>query len=137
MNDVRRRDDRGSMAVEVVMLTPVLMMFALLVVAAGRYVSVEGDIDAAARDAARAASLEDSRLEAIAAANRVVQESLDSDTDCAGVGFGGTWAAGGNVQVTLNCKVSYSGLGLIGLPGSVDIDSTSSVPLDPYRTFDR
>lgn len=135
-SEARRRDERGSMAVEIVILTPVLMMFALLVVAAGRYVSAEGDIDAAARDAARAASLQDSRTEAIAAANEVVASSLDPDTHCAEpVGFGGTWGAGGSVVITLDCQVSYDGLGLIGLPGSVDIDSSSTVPLDPYRTF--
>ena len=47
------------MAVEVVILAPVLLMFVMLVVAGGRYVSVQGDIEAAARDAARAASLQD------------------------------------------------------------------------------
>ena len=37
-----RRDERGSMAVEIVILTPVLMMFVMLIVACGRYVAVQG-----------------------------------------------------------------------------------------------
>ena len=39
----RGRDERGSMAVEVVVLIPVLFMFTLFVVAGGRYVSARAD----------------------------------------------------------------------------------------------
>ena len=49
--------ERGAMAVEVVLLAPVLVAFVILVVAMGRYVSVRGDVEAAARDAARAGSV--------------------------------------------------------------------------------
>ena len=51
----RTRGERGSMAVEVVILTPVLA-FVLLIVACGRYVAVKGEVEATARDAVRAAS---------------------------------------------------------------------------------
>ena len=44
------------MAVEVVMLVPVLLLVMLLVVAMGRYVSAQGAVAAAARDAVRSAS---------------------------------------------------------------------------------
>lgn len=130
------RDERGSMAVEIVILTPVLMMFVLLVVAFGRYVAAEGDIEATARDAARAASMELSRSAAQDVAQRVVATSLDADTDCAPPEVSGTWAPGGEISVSLDCRVSYEGLGLIGVPGSVNIDTTSSVPLDPYRRYE-
>lgn len=131
-----RRDEQGSMAVEIVILTPVLMGFVLLIVAFGRYVSIQGDIEATARDAARAASLETSRGAAQQAAHRVVASSLEAKTDCAAPQLGGRWGAGGEVSVSLDCRVSYDGLGLIGLPGSVSIDATSFVPLDPYRRFE-
>lgn len=131
----RCRSDRGSMAVEIVILTPVLMAFVMLIVAGGRYVAVKGDIEATARDAARAASLERDFGSATASAGAVVGSSLEKDTTCQApsVGPAGTFVAGGLVTVQLTCQVSYDGLGLIGLPGSVAVNATSSAPLDPYR----
>jgi Flp pilus assembly protein TadG len=128
------RDQRGSMAVEAVIVAPVLLMFAMLVVAGGRYVGVQGDIQAAARDAARAAALEDTRGEAEQAARSTIAASLDG-SDCA-VAFNADWRPDGTVSVLLRCQVSYDGLGLIGLPGSVSIDADSRVRLDPYRRLE-
>lgn len=122
------------MAVEVVILTPVLLMFIYLIVAGGRYVAVQGEVEATARDAARAASFERSFGAAQAVAADVMNSSLDPDVSCQGLSFGGTsFVAGGQVTVTLDCRVSYDGLGLIGLPGSVSVDGTSTAPLDQYR----
>ncbi len=130
-----RRDERGSMAVEIVILTPVLFMFAMLVVAGGRYVGVEGDIEAAARDAARAASLETSEREARSAASAIVSQSLEGMTCPVDVGTA-NWGPDGSVTVSVRCAVSYEGLGLIGLPGSVDIEAESTIRLDPYRKYE-
>lgn len=129
-------DERGSMAVEIVLLTPLLMAFIMFVIMCGRYVSVRGDVDAAARDAARAASLEVSHGAAEAAARQVVSQSLDSETTCTGVYLDGAWGAGGTVVVRLQCSVSYDGLGLIGVPGRASVDAESAVPLDPYRRYE-
>ena len=52
----RRRDERGSAAVELVLLTPLLVSLMLFVVALGRMASAEGTVDDAARDAARSAA---------------------------------------------------------------------------------
>lgn len=132
----RRRTERGSMAIEVVILAPVLMLFVLLIVACGRYVAVRGDVEATARDAARAASLEISAGTARSVAGQVVSSSLDEPTSCSQVTLGGTWGAGGTAVVRLTCSVSYEGLGLIGVPGSVSINTESTVPLDPYRRYE-
>ena len=129
-----RRDQRGSMAVELVILAPLLMMFAMLVVAGGRYVDAEGDVQAAARDAARAASLQDTIGEARQAAQGTIAASLDRD-GCT-VGFDADWQPDGTVSVTLRCQVPYGDLGLLGLPGSVTVDAESHVRLDPYRRFE-
>jgi hypothetical protein len=120
------------MAVEVVILTPVLMMFVMLIAACGRYVAVQGDIQATARDAVRAASLERTVDAAHAAATQIVQQSLDDGTTCRPLGLSG-FAAGGVVRVDLDCEVSYRGLGLIGLPGSVSVQTMSQAPIDIYR----
>ncbi|MEO9325872.1 TadE family protein [Nocardioides sp. C4-1] len=134
---VRRRGERGSMAVEVVLLIPVLFLFVLLIVMLGRYVAVRGDVDATARDAARAASLEPSRQAADAAARSIVNASLDSETTCGpgGIDVQLDWRPEGQVTVELNCTVSFEGLGLIGVPGTVGVGGSSSIPLDPYRSY--
>ncbi len=134
----RRRDarsERGSMAVEIVLLTPVLMAFVILIVMFGRYVAVRGDVDATARDAARAASFENSLPAARQAAAATVRASLDKETTCADIEVNGPFEAGGEVTVVLHCRVSFDGLGLIGVPGSVAVEGSSTVPLDPYRSF--
>jgi len=132
----RRRGDRGSMAVEVVLLTPVLLMFTLLVVAGGRYVSVRGDIEAAARDAARAASYERSVSAAQTAAQDAARASLDNGTDClVPPPVVDTGSEPMIVTVSLDCSVSYDGLGLIGLSGTLPVNAESKAPLDTYRRF--
>jgi Flp pilus assembly protein TadG len=121
------------MAVEVVLLTPVLVMFVLLVVAGGRYVGVRGDIEAAARDAVRAASYQRDYADARAAAAQAAGASLDASTDCAAPTLGGDFVAGGVITVELRCSVPYDGLGLVGLSGALGVTAQSSAPLDTYR----
>ena len=133
----RSRDERGSMSVEVVLMVPILVMFTLLVLAGGRYVAVRADIDAAARDAARAASFERSESAARAAAYdaAVASDVNDSFSSCEVAGINGSFQAGGVIDVTVRCRVSNTGLGLIGLNGSRDFEATSSAPIDEYRRF--
>ena len=121
------------MAVEVVILAPVMMAFVMLIVACGRYVAVKGDMEATARDAVRAASLERDYGAASSAAGAVVSDSLDPETQCTRSRVTGNFVSGGIVTVRLDCQVSYDGLGLIGLPGSVDVNASSSAPIDLYR----
>jgi Flp pilus assembly protein TadG len=132
---VLRRSERGSMAVEIVILAPVMLAFMMLVVAAGRLVAVKGDLEAASRDAARAASLERDVGTAQSRATEVVDASLDKGTiNCEQPSLGGSnFVSGGLVRVTLDCQVSYSGLGLIGLPGSISVKTSSASPIDVYR----
>lgn len=127
------RDERGSMAVEVVLMTPILVMFTLLVVAGGRYVSIRADIEAAARDAARAASFERAPADAEAAAQNAISAQLDAAWTCEPAQLGGDFVAGGVVEVRLNCRVSNDGLGLIGLGGSVPMNVSGAAPLDTWR----
>lgn len=128
--------ERGSMAIEVVGLTPVLVAVLLLVVAAGKYVDRVADVEAVARDAARAATLERTEWEAAAAANRVVnnaQARLYDGATCDDVVIGGTFAAGQTISVTVRCQLPWSGLGFIGLGGSLTIERDAQSPLDQWR----
>jgi len=130
----RRTGQRGSMAIEIVLLTPVLMSFTMLVVAGGRLVGRQGDVDSAARDAARAASIERTADAAITVAQAVAADALPDGAACqpAAVDIS-RWAQGGSVGVTIRCQVSYAGLGLIGLPGSAGVQGSSVAPLDQFR----
>jgi Flp pilus assembly protein TadG len=120
------------MAVEMVILAPVMLAFALLVVACGRYVAVRGDVEAASRDAVRAASLERTGSKAAAAADRVAAVAVEHPERCAPAELTGEFVPGSTITVTVTCDVSYAGLGLLGLPGSKRVSASSSAPLDTY-----
>ncbi len=53
----RDRHEDGSAAVEIVLITPILIALLLFIVMLGRVEAAHATVDAAARDAARAASL--------------------------------------------------------------------------------
>ena len=135
--EVRKRQqhvvDRGSMAVEIVVLVPALLMVLLLVVAFGRYVSAEGDAQATARDAVRAATLERDPVSALAAAQGVATASVPTSMVCQPVTLDGAFVAGRTVSVTLDCEISWSNLGFIGLTGTAHVRASSAAPLDTYR----
>lgn len=134
MEPARQDPQAGSMAVEMTLMTPVLVAFLLLVISAGRFVAVRGEVEAAGRDAARAASMTRDLGSATLAAQQASNVFVDGRWRCAPVQLGESdWRPGGTVTVTLSCQVRYADLGLIGLPGSVTVTRNSSAPLDEYR----
>ncbi len=130
---MRRGDDTGSMAVEIVVLVPVLVMIMVLVVAFGRYVNAEGDVEALAREAVRAATLERDETSARAAAQAAATAMVPDTITCAPVQVTGDFTPGGRVSVEVTCQVPWANLGLIGLNGSGTVTATSAAPLDLYR----
>lgn len=121
------------MAVELVILTPVLVAFILLVVAFGRYVAVRGEVEALTRDAVRQASAQRTAADALSAATATVAAARKPERTCTTPVLSGAFVPSGILTVTLTCEVSYAGLGLIGLPGSATVRATSAAPLDTYR----
>jgi hypothetical protein len=121
------------MAVEMVLLTPVMVAFLLLVIAFGRYVAVRGEVEAASRDAVRAASLERTARGAENAAGATVTAALAGRWTCPQMFLDGRFAAGETITFHLECSVPLTGLGLLGLPGNVSVKADSSAPLDLYR----
>jgi len=128
--------ERGSMAIEVVILVPMLLMIMGLIVAFGRFVTTQGDVRAASRDAVRAATLERDAGSAEQAARKAAEASLPSDASCQPATLSGRFEAGEVITVRLDCQVSWAGLGFIGLNGSTHVVETSSAPLDRYRRVD-
>lgn len=136
-----RRSDRGSATLELVVLTPVLLAVLLLVVAAGRITAAHGQVDNAARDAARAASLTRSLPAAQVAAEQMAHASLDAEhLTCQHlqlqVSGGFTVPAGqvASVRVALSCTAALADLALPGLPGARTERAVYDAPLDTYRS---
>ncbi|WP_233359080.1 TadE/TadG family type IV pilus assembly protein [Thermomonospora amylolytica] len=132
----RRRDDRGGLSLELVLLTPVFVMFLMLLAAAGRVVDAKSQIDGAARDAARAASIARSAGDAEAYAGRAAARSLAGHHWCRGgpqvVTDTGQWGPGGRVTVTVTCTVDLGDLAFLGLPGSRTFTGDAVAPIDTY-----
>jgi len=123
--------------VELVLLTPVLVAFFLLMVALGRMAQIRGDVDGAARAAAPAASIRldagdasaDAQTTAAATLGqgKVTCQSLAVSTDTS------AFHAGGWVAVDVSCSVSLSDLTLLGLPGAKTYQSHFVAPIDTFR----
>ena len=125
--------ERGSMSVEMIVLVPVLLLIVMIAVAGGRLVSAEGMVQAAARDAARAASIERSAGEADAAARRSLAAADTAKARCSGGVDVGGFGRGGTVTATVSCRVELSDLGLVFLPGATTVTANSTAPVDTWR----
>jgi Flp pilus assembly protein TadG len=135
-----RRDERGTMALELVIMTPVLVAFMMLMVGVGRIVSAQSQVDSAARDAVRDASIARSSGEAQSRADAAARASLDKYNWCQGGPSTQTdtsaWEPGGRVAVTVTCDADLGGLSLIGLPGTKVMTGRATAPLDTFRRTD-
>lgn len=127
------------MAVEFVIAAPLLVVLMLLVSAGGQWISLSGNVSAAARDAARAASLARNGTAAAADAQNAAQSDLGKTCEGAGatanvVPLGGTggFATATVVQVTVSCVANLSAFTDIGFPVSQTFTDTATAPLDPF-----
>jgi Flp pilus assembly protein TadG len=131
--------DEGLAALELAILTPLIIAMLLLVVGLGRVSHGRQLIDQAAAAAARAAALTNAPGPASSAARHAAQDTLSQ----AGVSCGqlrvavntGAFRPGGYVDVTVRCTASLSGLALAGMPGSVTLSATSRSVLEAHRDF--
>lgn len=131
------RGDPGSASLELVLITPALIVLLLFVVFVGRLEQARGDVDRAARDAARAASTarssDEARSQGEAAARSTLQSGgvtcralkVDVNVD--------DFAPGGSVAATVTCDVDLADVALLGVPGSRTLTAAFSEPVDVYR----
>jgi Flp pilus assembly protein TadG len=140
------RAKRGSISVELAVLAPGLVLLLLLVAAGARVVEVQGHIDGAARDAARAATLGRSQQEADQLARQAALADLGSTSWCAQqsievqvTGYpavGPLPAGGGDVTATVSCAVSMSPFAPLGFAARVRFTGQAVAPLDPFMCRD-
>ncbi|MFC4057961.1 TadE/TadG family type IV pilus assembly protein [Planomonospora corallina] len=124
------RHERGSLSAETVLLAPVFLLFLLFLVGAGRIVEAQGEVNGAARDAARAASVERTRADAEASAADAAEDSLSGECEPQ-VSLDGTeWEEGGQVRVEVTCSLD---LGFLGFGAAKEIRGDSVVPLERFR----
>jgi len=130
--------DEGSVATELVLLTPLLLLMLFFVVALGRTVSARLDVDGAAAQAARAASIARDPTTANAMAQQTATTALGSDNVTCGHLTVSTDTAdftpGGQVRVTVSCTVDLADLVGLRLPASQTVSSTATSVIDVYRS---
>nr|WP_176573501.1 TadE/TadG family type IV pilus assembly protein [Nonomuraea pusilla] len=125
------RGERGSMAVETVMLAPVFLLFVMFLAAAGVLVEAQGEVNGAARDAARAASVQRTFDAATAAAEESVRAALTGECRAPAVSLDGSrWEQGGQVRAEVTCELD---LAVLGLGGSRRMTGTAVVPIEQLR----
>lgn len=136
----RVRGDQGAAALELAVLAPALLALIAAVIAVGRIAIAGGAVEAAARDAARQASIARTPAAARAAARSSALASLRaSDLACAPTvtvdtgGFATPIGAPAAVRVRVTCPVQLSDLLVPGLPGTVTKTGSFTSPIDPYR----
>jgi Flp pilus assembly protein TadG len=133
-----RRDETGSVTAELVLLTPLLILLLLFVVALGRLSGARLDVDGAAAQAARAASIARDPTTATAMAEQTATAALGSDhVTCAQLTVNtdtSQFTPGGSVAVTVTCSVSLSDLTGLRLPASEQISDRFVAVIDQYRS---
>jgi Flp pilus assembly protein TadG len=142
MQSGRRDGDAGNAALELVILAPIVLLLISFVVAAGRISVAQGAVQAAARDAARQASISRTPAAAQAAGQLSAEAELGQEgLDCAPAaavsvdvaGFDTPVGQPATVTATVTCTVPLSDLLLPGTPGSKHLTAAFTSPLDPFR----
>ncbi len=133
----RCRAYSGSVAVELVLLSPLAILFLLLGVGLGRDVQARSDVAAAARAGAEAAAVAtDPSAAQAAAAGVALPAARNEGLSCASMNVStdtSDFVPGGVVRVHVACTLRLSDLDLPGFPGSVTVTASGSAPIDPYR----
>jgi Flp pilus assembly pilin Flp len=136
---MRLRNERGTAAVELALLAPVLVVLVAVVTAAGRMVESKSAVLSVAREAARAAAEAPNAAaahDAAIATAQQVAEGLGLDPARLSIvqdphGF----ARGAPYEVSVSYQVSMADLPGLGLlPGSVTLGAEHAELIDTYRS---
>jgi len=135
-----RPSEEGSTVVEVVILAPALALFLGLIIAGGRLAVAHQAVEAAAAQAARAASIARTQDEALTAAQSAATSALGaqglscvaSEVSIDVAGFATPAGTPASVGATVTCQVSLADT-LPGLPGSFAVTATVRSAVDTYR----
>lgn len=131
------RDEGGFAALELALLVPVFLLLVFIAVGMGRLGQAREDIDAVARDAARAGSLARSAGDADTAAQAAVTDVLGArDLTCANLAVNvdtSEFRPGGWVRVDVSCTVALADLTGMWAPGTKVMTARGLAVVDTYR----
>jgi Flp pilus assembly protein TadG len=133
---VGRELARGSLTVELVVLTPVVAMFLLVSLAFGRYALASEQVVGGARAAADAVAVASSAGQAQQVALSAAMPVLASSHSCVDPTVSvesKPFVPGGEVRVSVTCHVAFSDLLVPGFPGSATVQAVQVAAIDPYR----
>jgi Flp pilus assembly protein TadG len=137
MSRRRIRGDLGSLTVELVVITPILLVMALMMLAFGRVSASRQEVVEASRAGAQAAAVMSNANSAqwgaavdaaVGISNRghtCTNPQIVTDTS--------HFHPGGYVTVTVTCHVELSDVAVPGMPGSTAVQASATAPIDPYR----
>lgn len=129
---------RGTVAVEAAIIAPALVVLMLLVVFAGRVSEADGNVQRAASEGARSASLHQNPTAARKAATDSVKANLaTSGTRCARIEAlidTSDLRPAGTVTVVVTCTASMADMALLGVPGTRTFTARAVEVVDRYRS---
>jgi len=133
------RADEGSVASEITLVVPLLIMLLVFVgVVIHRGVDARIRLDDAAHQAARAASIERTASAAAAAAQSTAAAALaDAGVTCRSLSTTASTSGlrpGGTVSVTVVCDVDFGDALILGVPGGKRLSATAIEPIDVWRS---
>ncbi|MEV7393939.1 TadE/TadG family type IV pilus assembly protein [Streptomyces sp. NPDC091215] len=132
-----RYDARGSVTLELVLMIPILILMLWFLVYCGRLSDTRLQIEDAAHQAARAASLDrNAHTAAIDARSTAASALREAGLTCQSlsVATNGTLRAGSTVTVSISCTVGLHDLALLQVPGATTLNADSASPVDVFRS---
>jgi len=123
--------------VELVVLTPVLLVVAMASLVFGRVTEARQQVVEASRAGAEAAAVLPTvgTAQWVGAMNAVI-DLIDRTHTCSQVYISidtADFVAGGSVTVHVACRVLLSDLSFPGMPGTTIVKASATAPLDPSR----
>ncbi|MEN9805406.1 MAG: hypothetical protein RIS41_2253 [Actinomycetota bacterium] len=130
------RRDRGSVTVEMVLLTPLLVLFVIFTVFGGRAAESMTDVQHAADQGARAASLVSSARMQAQAVQAVRHDLDDRGVSCPDPAITVSPSLEGRVvTVTVTCRAREGGLEILSVD-TPTLTASSTEVVDRYRAGD-
>jgi Flp pilus assembly protein TadG len=129
------REERGSLSVETVILTPIFVLFVLFVSYAGRITAVQQDLHIAADVAARTASQSRTGSMSTRGFQSAQQSMNDNQAPCTEFSVRvarRTTSGSSEVEVFTQCRVDVWGLSLLGIRSPL-LSGYSREVIDVYR----
>jgi len=126
-------EETGSLSLEYVFCAPLILIVLVLIYAYGRAANVNGNLDAATRDATRAASQAPSYRQAATTASAIVDDAMGPSLHCTTVIDGGAAAFQPGNELTVRASCQWT---MTGLPGPAIVmrpTAQFTSVIDPYR----